>query len=447
VKAPAVLLRDLADGVYKPQVVVSLPSLPLGPASISVTGSTAGGVVITVPDSAFTVAPTPVAISADYGRDKWSNFQAAVGRDGTVYLALDLTNVSLPMVFEAQALGWPLRFGSQDIVFYNAQGFLMQHLVTAGLDPIPGMFVFPPQDPSTDSDLLHYSRHEFTTYFLQHQERQPHAVDPLDPNWHLDGTPHVDHNHLILAIMGHLNNGKAPAPGATPSFTLMTATFSLFYRGLVGVGSINMNSGAAVDSYSSSTRWFGSAGDVFTNGTLNMSSYSKVKGSANACSIKLSSGATITGQRNICSSTTSFLQIILPTLIPNIGDLSLNRRSTTLTGPGSFQVASVNLVNNSKLFVDNSAGPVTLYVTGGINIEDGSDITIADPNPEKFALYVVGSAPVSISEDSTFYGVVYAPNSSVSLSGAGEFFGAFVGNSVTLTTGARAHYYSALKGQ
>src|SRR5207247_3327840 len=58
------------------------------------------------------------------------------------------------------------------------------------------LFVFPAANPATDSDALHYSRHEFTTYFLQHMERQPHAVDSTDGNWHLDGSRHVDHNHL-----------------------------------------------------------------------------------------------------------------------------------------------------------------------------------------------------------------------------------------------------------
>ena len=119
----------------------------------------------------------------------------------------------------------------------------------------------------------------------------------------------------------------------------------------------------------------------------------------------------------------------------------------TLQGPGSFQVSSLNLINGSRLSVDNASGPVVLYVTGNVDVEDGSDISITDPNPEKFALYVMGNGPVSLSENSRFYGVVYAPNSNVLLSGNGQFFGAFLGNSVQLTTGAQAHYDSMLRGQ
>jgi hypothetical protein len=113
-----------------------------------------------------------------------------VDRDGVVYVSLDVSGITLPEIFEAQALGYPLRFTNQDVVFDNIQGFLMQRLVspagyaatkgkTAPLQgnvvAMPGMFVYPEPAASGNSDKLHYSRHEFVTYFLQHEERLPHA--------------------------------------------------------------------------------------------------------------------------------------------------------------------------------------------------------------------------------------------------------------------------------
>src|SRR5439155_5956796 len=91
--------------------------------------------------------------------------------------------------------------------------------------PIPGMFVFPTDDDA-NSDELHYSRHEFVTYFLQHAERMPHQVDAADGNWHVDGSRHVDHDHLILEIAGRLRDGSTPRPGATPAFTLAVSALS-----------------------------------------------------------------------------------------------------------------------------------------------------------------------------------------------------------------------------
>src|SRR5437762_2601834 len=121
--------RDVADGQYKPQLVVPLPSMPLGPVSISATRGNRNKPDVAIDDSAFTVVPAPVALPSQYGAWHYPNFQAAVGRDGVVYIALDATAIHLPMVFEARAAGYPLRFGAEDVVFRNIQGFLMQLLM------------------------------------------------------------------------------------------------------------------------------------------------------------------------------------------------------------------------------------------------------------------------------------------------------------------------------
>src|ERR1051325_6460402 len=89
VAATVVSLRDLADGYYKPQLVVILPVLPLGPASITATRNGATQPDLTIADSGFTVAPTPVAVPYAYGYWQYPNSQAAVSRAGVTYLSLD----------------------------------------------------------------------------------------------------------------------------------------------------------------------------------------------------------------------------------------------------------------------------------------------------------------------------------------------------------------------
>jgi hypothetical protein len=39
-----------------------------------------------------------------------------------------------------------------------------------------------------------------------------------------DGTRHVDHDHIVVALRGTLEDGSAPAPGATPPFDLLIAS-------------------------------------------------------------------------------------------------------------------------------------------------------------------------------------------------------------------------------
>ena len=450
VSATVVSLRDLADGQYKPQLVVPLPAMPLGPASISATQDKRSKPAVAIDDSAFTVAPTPVALPAQYGSWHYPNFQAAVGRDGVTYIAFDATAINLPMVFEARAAGYPLRFGAEDVVFRNVQGFLMQLLMQGAPDatqPVPGMFVFPAANPDTDSETLHYSRHEFTTYFLQHMERQPHAVDPTDGNWHLDGSRHVDHNHLILALMGSVN-GAPPAPGATPPFDLVVSTYSLFYQGLSGTSSVSIGQSARTDSYDPSTGILGAHGDVFSNGPLTLSNSAMIKGDATATSFTFFNSSKITGQQTLLAAPTSFMQLKVPAGLPDLGTIALSGQTMTINGPGSFRASSLSLSGPSVLFIDNSRGPVTLYLTAGLAVSGQAKIVTADTNPEHFAIYVASTNLVSLTSGGpTFYGVVYAPTSSLVIQSSANFYGAFVGQDVSMSSSARVHYDQALRGQ
>jgi hypothetical protein len=319
---------------------------------------------------------------------------------------------------------------------------------SSGVAPIPGMFVFPASNGQADSDTLHYSRHEFSTYFLQHQERQPHAVDSTDRNWHLDGSRHVDHDHLILAIMGSMNDGSLPRPGATPAFDLTASAYSLFYQGVVGTSSVSMNDSAAVDSYSPMSGSFGHAGDVFTNGTLTLMKNAIVDGNAVAGSFAVSSSAIITGARTPLAQPSTFMDVKLPAGLPNLGTIDLSGNpGMTIVGPGSFEVGDI-LLNKAELYVDNSAGPVTLYVTGQLVMQAGARIALADPDPEKFAVYLPNAQPVYLQGGcSAFNGVVYAPYSTLAITSKGEFFGAFVAQTMKLDKNARVHYWSPLRGQ
>ena len=647
----AQLRRDQADAVPKPQVTVTLPAtLPLGPASIAVQGTGLTTTLLSLTDANFTVAPRPVALPLLYGTWQYPQIQGAVSRDGTVYMSLDLTGMGQPLVFEAQMLGYPLRFDANGIIFKNAQGFLMQKLMqtsATGVEPVPGMSVNPSATPTTASDQLHYSRHEFNTYVLQHAERLPHSVDPTDSNWHLDGTPHIDHDHLIVAIVGRMNDGSLPAPGATPAFSLRLNAYSLFYQGLVGISSITMANSALTESFTPTTGALSTQGDIFTNGSLTMTSTAKVQGAATAASFTLAGTNVITGTRVVLPSMTgtitqrvatgnddaeeegptgvyhgnggmylnssdlelvsdieapatgtqklglrfpnlaipkgaiitsatvtfraisadspntnsgttnltiraqaadnaptfsatrfditsrpmttsvaswapsawtantdvvspsltavvqevvgrsgwvsgnsiavivtgtgsrsatsyesdptkapllsvtytlagtpyfqppvTFLTILPPANIPSLGSIALNGTNMSIAGPGSFNVDSISLNTNSRLYVDNAAGPVTLYVNGDITVANGGSIVVADPNPEKLAIYTTNSAAkVDMKGNgSTFYGVLYAPNVPITIGGTGIFEGAFVGKTVTMKDTARIRYDSTLRG-
>jgi hypothetical protein len=215
VKAVVVLKRTLTDPsgmTYKPQLVVSLPNLPMGPASIVASTENAS---LVVPQESFTVIGKPVVVAEQAGNYAIKNYTTGVGSDGTLYISLGgLNNVCKPIEFRTLMTNYPLRFASGDVVIVNFQGFLVDSLDAQSADHF-----FIAQQRGKTSNLLDYWRHTFEGYCANHQPGGAKEVDPQDLDWHLDGTPHTDYSTLIFAIAGHFNDGSLPKAGSV-SFDL-----------------------------------------------------------------------------------------------------------------------------------------------------------------------------------------------------------------------------------
>jgi hypothetical protein len=204
--------RDFADGQKRPQLVVRVPDVSLGPCRISVWRNDVR--VFTLGEENFTVTSPAVALhdfSETIARD---GYRAAVGTDGTVYFAVDVSNVNDATTFSATADGYPLTFDAKSVAMYNGQGFLMQLL-----DPrVDGLFQIHAGEDMA-SDTLRYWRHEFRTYKREHRQVDARRNDD-DTDWHADGSYHVDHDRIVVAVSGLLADGSHPVPGATPPFRL-----------------------------------------------------------------------------------------------------------------------------------------------------------------------------------------------------------------------------------
>jgi hypothetical protein len=157
----------------------------------------------------------------------------------------------------------------------------------------------------------------------------------------------------------------------------------------------------------------------------------------------------VLGKRSVASTSETYMAATAPKNLANLGDVSLTtllgRR--TIVGPGSFRADRITVTNGSQLFIDNSAGPVTIYVADSVKVSGAGGITVADPNPEKFALYLSGTGGASFSVVGNFYGVVYAPNSTVTLAGGGLFTGAFLGKTVNVNDASVIRYDESLLGR
>jgi hypothetical protein len=212
----AVYKRDLGDGLYKWQVVVPAPQLSAGPTSIEMKGP---GKDLKVASTDFTMMQPALALQEGDGETLAKCYSAAVTADHTVLIPLDVSAIDDHMIFNGLGENYPLLFGAADVTIYNAQGFLMQLLTPENA----GIYAL--QDPGDpDSIELTYDRHEFITYRQQHAHVDGFGLDPADPAWHVDGTYHVDHDHLVIAIKGNVENQGPPPAGKTPNFDFSIVT-------------------------------------------------------------------------------------------------------------------------------------------------------------------------------------------------------------------------------
>ncbi len=213
-RGKATTRRDFADGAPRAQLRVPVGSVAFGPCSITV-WSDQTPPLYALADDQFTVVAKPVVLHDFTETVTQDGYQTGVGKDGTVYIPVDVSEVSDGTIFSGMANGFPLAFEARSVAMYNQQGFLMQLL-----DPTsPGLFRIT-RGADTTSDVLTYWRHEFRTYKQDHRRNDAHRADD-DPDWHADGTPHIDHDRIVVAVSGSLASGDRPAPGATPAFQLV----------------------------------------------------------------------------------------------------------------------------------------------------------------------------------------------------------------------------------
>ncbi len=212
-RGKAIVKRDFADGASRVQLRVEVGNVSMGPATISVYDDS-DALVYSLSDDQFTVIAPEIVLHDFNETVTRDGYQTGIGADGTIYVAVDTTNVTDATTYSGAAVGFPLRFDSRNVAFFNDQGFLMGFL-----DPkSPGLFSIVSGDADT-STALRYWRHEFRTYKEDHRKRDEHRS--ADGEWHADGTPHVDNYHMVVAISGVMDDGSRPTPGATPPFQLV----------------------------------------------------------------------------------------------------------------------------------------------------------------------------------------------------------------------------------
>jgi hypothetical protein len=133
-------------------------------------------------------------------------------------------------------------------------------------------------------------------------------------------------------------------------------------------------------------------------------------------------------------------------IIPS--DLTLETgQSVTLNGKSggaNYYFTKIELKNGASMSIDTSAGPVHIYLSGELNGKDGT-ITHIGGDPKKFVIFSDTSDPVSLSNASAFYGVIYAPYASLEIYNHAPLYGAILAGSVNVKNSGDFYFDKALK--
>lgn len=121
--------------------------------------------------------------------------------------------------------------------------------------------------------------------------------------------------------------------------------------------------------------------------------------------------------------------LVVPPISSPKYEISLGNGDSLTLKTGTYYVNSIILNQGSELLIDNSAGPVNIYLeenasnrSGILEAKNGSSINILG-KPTNFALYSNSSKAMVLKHNGTFKGLLYAPDAELQIMNSGDFYG------------------------
>jgi Flp pilus assembly protein TadG/cytoskeletal protein CcmA (bactofilin family) len=216
-------------------------------------------------------------------------------------------------------------------------------------------------------------------------------------------------------------------------------------------------------SYSWSTA--GDRGSICSDGPINVDGNATIRGDARAGAG--TTGVTITGAAEVTGSIGTRLEKLnLPPVdasqaaasndnsqIPPIpegnswrspvdanGNLLLDGNKTLDLPPGTYYLNDLTLTGQSVL---NLSGPTIVYLTGDLYRAGGTQVNFNTGLAANLQIFMTGGEAL-VTSNNDFYGLIYGPNTNITIDGSADFFGAVVGKTLTLTGSGTGHYDESL---
>ncbi len=259
----------------------------------------------------------------------------------------------------------------------------------------------------------------------------------------------------------------------TPNAEVSASATAMYDRWLcgpfVGIEQLSVPGNPQTDSYDSAEGAYsplsaGDRGSICSDGPISVEGNPVVRGDAtagNGYSVSVTGSAVVTG-----STGTRIKRLNLPPvdasgaaatndnaqipLIPQgnsfvspldaAGNFTLDGNKSIVLPAGPYYFNDFTLSGQADFAV---SGPTTIYITGDLRRAGGVTVTNLTQDPSSLVFMMTGGV-AEITSTNDLYGVIYAPNTNITLAGDANLFGAVVGKTLLVTGSGTAHYDESL---
>ena len=232
---------------------------------------------------------------------------------------------------------------------------------------------------------------------------------------------------------------------------------------------VDMAGHPAIDSYNSNNGPYGGT-NIGANGNVGSNKDIELKGNTTlsgdvtpgpGCQVLITSGSvTVTGSTEPAKEL-----IYLPPVDINFSatnGLAKHGNQTYTLTDGTYYFTNIDFSANSELVINGNVtiycesatfsgqaqitvnGKLKFYCSGDFK-STGGGIINATQKAENFILYSSGAlVDIKLVGNSSFYGVIYAPNADADVSGTNDFYGSVIARTVTCSGTGLVHYDEAL---
>ncbi|HYE20468.1 MAG TPA: pilus assembly protein TadG-related protein [Tepidisphaeraceae bacterium] len=221
--------------------------------------------------------------------------------------------------------------------------------------------------------------------------------------------------------------------------------------GLIGLSSVSFAATGTTDSYDSSVGSYSSLsarsnGSLASNGDISITGNGTIKGDAHAGighTTTVGGSATVTGYTNPLTRTLTFPPPTLPGSYTFAGTVNVNSGVYNIPA-GDYYCTGLTVSSNATF---NCLGPVRVFCSGPVNITGGYIGTYQN-RPKNFQLLMTNSSSVTMGGQASFYGQIYAPQSTVTQTGTAEIYGSVIANVLSFHSSWQGgmHFDESLSG-